>query len=345
MGKAPHSTSPHASPHSRRGVSYRSMPADVRDWSRVFLLDFCGIALGAAHYYKRNGHRLLERYLDAVATPGPCTVLGCGVRTTPGLAAFANGTLAEALDFQDSNMDVLTHNSTPIIPAALALGEQLEAPWGSIAAAMIAGYEVHTRLLATLQPGHWYRGFQGLGTFGTCGAAVAAGKLLGLDTPALERALGCAGAIMPVSSSDNVFKAHTMKACIPGQAAQCGVSAAYLARAGYDGAPLEGEPPSHHAPLQTLSDGGAKARARARGAQRGLARAPRRFQALPGRPPDRRTGGDHSRHPERAAARLARGRGRGYRHLQARRVPHREIHALRKAPTSTRISRFPTAWR
>ena len=240
------------------GVHYRSMPADVRDWSRVFLLDFCGIALGATHYYQRNSHRLLERYLDAVATPGPCTVLGYGVRTTPGLAAFANGTLAEALDFQDSNMDVLTHNSTPIIPAALSLGEQLKASWGSIAAAMIAGYEVHTRLLATLQPGHWYRGFQGLGTFGTCGAAVAAGKLLGLDARALGRALGCAGAIMPVSSSDNVFKAHTMKACIPGQAAQCGVSAAYLARAGYDGAPLEGEPPSHHAPLQTLSDGGPK---------------------------------------------------------------------------------------
>ena len=68
-----------------------------------------------------------ERYLSAVATPGPCTVLGYGVRTTATLAAFANRTLAEVLDFQDSDMDVITHNGTPIIPAALAIGEQLKA--------------------------------------------------------------------------------------------------------------------------------------------------------------------------------------------------------------------------
>jgi len=70
----------------------------------------------------------------------------------------------------------------------------------------------------------------------------------------MKRALGVAGAIMPVSNSDNVFKAYTIKACIPGQAARCGVSVAYLAQAGFDGAALEGEPPSYHAPLPTLSD-------------------------------------------------------------------------------------------
>src|SRR5262245_13586660 len=238
------------------GLGYNTLPADVRDWARIFLLDFVSVALGAAHFFKRNGDRLMQRYLDAVAPRGPCAVIGYGVRTTPDLAAFANGTLAEALDFQDSNMDVLTHNGTPIIPAALALGEVLDARWSKVAAAIIAGYEVHTRLLATLQPGHWYRGFQGLGTFGTCGAAVAAGKLLGLDAQGLKRAIGVAGATMPVSNSDNVFKAYTVKACIPGQAARCGVSAAYLAKAGYDGVPLEGDPPNHHAPLPTLSDGG-----------------------------------------------------------------------------------------
>jgi 2-methylcitrate dehydratase PrpD len=237
------------------GLSYNTIPSDVRDWARVFLLDFVGVALGAAHFFRRNGDRLMQRYLASVASRGPCTVLGYGVRTTPTLAAFANGTLAEALDFQDSNMDVLTHNGTPIIPAALALSEVLDARWSKIVAAIIAGYEVHTRLLATLQPGHWYRGFQGLGTFGTCGAAVASGKLLGLDAQAMRRALGVAGATMPVSNSDNVFKAYSVKACIPGQAARCGVSAAYLAKAGYDGVPLEGDPPSHHAPLPTLSDG------------------------------------------------------------------------------------------
>ena len=236
-------------------LRYESVPADVRDRARVFLLDFVAVALGAVDFNARNRDRLLERYLATAATPGPCTVLGLGVRTTPPLAAFANGTLAEALDFQDSNMDVSTHNGAPVIPAALALGETRDARWREIATAIVAGYEIHTRYLSTIQLGHWYRGFQGLGTFGTCGAATAAGRLLKLKPRQMAAALGVAGVIMPVSSSDNVFRAYTMKACIPGQAARCGIEAAHLADAGYEGVPLEGEPPRHHAPLHTLSDG------------------------------------------------------------------------------------------
>jgi 2-methylcitrate dehydratase PrpD len=48
----------------------------------------------------------------------------------PDFAAFANGTLAETLDFQDSNTIVLTHNGTAIIPAALAPGEAPAGPLG-----------------------------------------------------------------------------------------------------------------------------------------------------------------------------------------------------------------------
>ena len=237
------------------GLSYNKLPPDLREQPRMFLLDTISVALGACDFFKRNGDRLVERYLAAEAVLGPCTVLGYGTKTIPTLAAFANGTLAEALDFQDSQMDVLTHNGTPIIPAVIAMAEKLSAPWRNIATAIIAGYETHTRLLRTIQPGHWYRGFQGLGTFGTCGAAVAVGQLFGFDARQMKAAIGAAGAIMPVSSSDNVFKAYTMKSCIPGQAARTGISAAYLAQAGFEGVPLEGDPPEFNAPLRTLSDG------------------------------------------------------------------------------------------
>ena len=102
---------------------------------------YISVALGACDFFKRNGDQLVERYVAAEAVPGPCTVLGYGTKTIPTLAAFANGTLAEALDFQDSQMDVLTHNGTPIIPAVIAMAEKLSAPWRNIATAIIAGYE------------------------------------------------------------------------------------------------------------------------------------------------------------------------------------------------------------
>jgi 2-methylcitrate dehydratase PrpD len=237
------------------GLSYSKLPLDVREQPRMFLLDTISVALGACDFFKRNNDRLLQNYLAAVGSPGPATVLGYGLKTSPTLAAFANSTLAETLDYQDSQMDVLTHNGTPIIPAVIAMAERVSAPWRDIATAIIAGYEVHTRLLRTIQPRHWYAGFQGLGTFGTCGAATAAGRLLGLDARHMKGALTVAGVIMPVSNSDNVFKAYTMKACIPAQAASCGILAAYLAQAGYEGVPLEGDPPEYNAPLQTLVDG------------------------------------------------------------------------------------------
>jgi 2-methylcitrate dehydratase PrpD len=240
------------------GLTFEGLPTDVREQPRMFLLDALAVALGACDFFRRDKNSLLVDYLAQAAPSGPATVIGYGVQTTPSIAAFANGTLVEALDYQDSHMDVLTHNGSPIIPAAIALAEELEASWNELATALVAGYEVHTRLLRAIQTGHWYRGFQGLGTFGTCGAATAASRLLRFDAERLKAALGVAGAIMPVSNSDNVFKAYTIKACIPGQAARCGIEAAYLARAGYEGVPLEGEPPNHHAPLHTLSDGNPK---------------------------------------------------------------------------------------
>src|ERR1700733_3299268 len=220
-------------------LSFADLPVDVQDQPRFFLLDCLAVALGAVDFFRHNDDRLVERYLAAAAPDGPSTVIGYGTRTIPTGAAFANGTLAESLDFQDSNMDILTHNGTPIIPAVLAVAEQRGAAWRDIATAIVAGYETHTRLLWAVQPGHWYRGFQGLGTFGTSGATAAVGQLLSFGASTMANALGASSAIMPVSSSDNVFKAYSMKACIPGQAASCGITAAYLAQAGFRGVPLE----------------------------------------------------------------------------------------------------------
>ena len=237
------------------GLEYGDLPADVRERCRMSVLDGIGIMLGAADFAARSGDRTLTQYLEMTAPPGPSTVLGHAVRTTPLMAAFANGTQSEALDCQDSNLFIRSHSGTSVIPTALALAETRAYRWGDIVAAIIAGYEIHTRLLLAVQPSHWYNGFQGTGTFGTCGAAATAGRLLGLDAEQLTAALGITGFIMPVSNGDNQFKGYNVKPVHGGQAAMCGLSSAYMAQAGYRAGPLEGEPPRHHAALHILSDG------------------------------------------------------------------------------------------
>ena len=238
-------------------LSYEALPSDVVERGRMFLLDGAAVMVAAATYARENDDRMLVNYLEAVAPPngGPSTVVGHGIRTSPMMAAFANGCMMEVLDYSDSNLGNLTHNGTPVLPAALAVAEHVAAPWGDLCTAIVAGYEVHTRLLTTVQPGHWYRGFQSAGTFGTSGAATAAGRLLGLDAGGIAAALGVSGFIMPVSNGDNEFRGHSAKPVHGGQGAACGVSSAFLARSGYRAGPLEGEPPRYHAALHILSDG------------------------------------------------------------------------------------------
>ena len=119
-------------------------------------------------------------------------------------------------------------------------------------AAVVAGYEVACRLGMATQPAHWYSGFQATGTYNTCGAAAAAGRLLGFGIEDMVAALSIAGFVLPISNGDNIFKGHSAKPIHGGQSATSGVSAAYLAHAGYRAGPLEGEAPRYHAPLRIL---------------------------------------------------------------------------------------------
>ena len=54
-------------------------------------------------------------YLNAAAPPdGPATAAGHRIRTSPVVAAFANGCMREVLDYSDSNRGNLTHSGTPV---------------------------------------------------------------------------------------------------------------------------------------------------------------------------------------------------------------------------------------
>ena len=232
----------------------RDAPEDLVGRMKMALLDALAIMQGAAHFARINDHRELIGYLDATAPPGPASVVGHGLRTTEMMAAFANGTLCEVLDCMDCNLTARIHNGAAVTPAVLALAESNGATGRDVLAAMLVGFEIGTRLGHAVQPAHWHSGFQITGTYNTCAAAAAAGRLLRLDAEALEAALGTSGFVMPVSHGDMIFKGHSVKPIHGGQPALCGIEAAYLAKAGYRAGPLEGEPPRHHSALRILGD-------------------------------------------------------------------------------------------
>lgn len=235
-------------------VEHATLPEEVRARARMSLLDGLAIMLGAVGFVRHTGDRLLENYMDLAELPGSATAIGYGRRVAPMLAAFVNGTSSEVLDFSDCILTARIHPGATILPAALALVEGRKVSGKTFMAGMMAAYEVQARLGHTIQPSHWFRGFQATGTLGTSGAAAAAARLLGLDAKGMADALGASGFIMPVSNGDNVFRGHSIKPIHGGQGATAGLSAALLAAAGFSSGPLEGEPPRFHAAMHLLSE-------------------------------------------------------------------------------------------
>src|SRR5689334_7892598 len=84
--------------------------------------------------------------IEEGAEGGACRVLGTALRTSPQMAAFANGVAAHALDYDDMCFVSLAHPSCALVPAALAAGELMSAPATRLLDAYVIGFEVECRL-------------------------------------------------------------------------------------------------------------------------------------------------------------------------------------------------------
>lgn len=149
-------------------------------------------------------------------------------------AAFANGMLAHALDFDDTHAAAIMHSSAVVVPAGLALGEATRASGRELLAALVAGYQVAARL-GRLAPGPFQdHGFQATSVLGAFAAAAVASRLLGLRREETLHALGIVGS-MAGGLMEYLADGSDVKQMHPGWAALSGIRAARLARAGFRG--------------------------------------------------------------------------------------------------------------
>lgn len=160
------------------------------------------------------------------------TVLGTGFRTSMQNAAMANGYLGHLEDYDDTHFPTVIHPSSPVIPAALAVGEHLGSSGQDVLAASVLGMEVCCRIGMAVHPSHYDAGWHITGTCGVFGSVAAAGRLLGLDAEQMVQAMGIAGT--QASGVREVFGSMA-KPLHPGRAAQTGVLSALLAQRGFTG--------------------------------------------------------------------------------------------------------------
>jgi 2-methylcitrate dehydratase PrpD len=210
-------------------VSWDSLPAEVRGKVRLHVLDTLGLAL-ASHTQDFATPCLAG--IAAVAGPGECTVIGDQRRFAARDAALANGLLMHGLDYDDTHPGSIVHPSVVGLPAALALGEQLDASWSEVLTAYAIGVEAAIRIGAAVQGGFHHAGFHATGIVSHFGAALAAGKLLALSESQLVAAQGIAAS---TASGVQVFleEGTWSKRLHPGWGALAGITAAHLARSGF----------------------------------------------------------------------------------------------------------------
>jgi len=176
--------------------------------------------------------------------------------TDAGTAALVNGTAAHALDYDD--VALRGHPSAVLVPTILALAAETGASGARMLDAYVAAYEAWGELVDR-EPGiHHLKGWHPTGIFGAIGASAAAAVMLQLDAEQSMHALGL-GASQSAGLMSN-FGAMA-KPFHAGRAAQAGVLAARLARAGFTASPDALEHPQGF--LAAVSPAGAVDRSRA----------------------------------------------------------------------------------
>ncbi|HEY7168158.1 MAG TPA: MmgE/PrpD family protein [Candidatus Binatia bacterium] len=217
---------------------FRDIPRDVVRLAQGFLLDGLGVALAGS---TDECARIIQTHVREIGGKRECGILGTALRAPAPKAALANGVAGHAMDYDDTQLStsreavygLLTHPTTPVLAAALALGETQKVSGQEFLLAYILGVEVECRIADAINPRHYQSGFHSTATMGGIGAAVAAAKILRLRESALLRALGMAASM--ASGLRENFGTMT-KPLHAGRAAENGVTAALLARAGFTAA-------------------------------------------------------------------------------------------------------------
>ncbi len=206
---------------------FEDLPDTVRHEVARSLLNWMAVAVGGSR------HEAVEIALAAVspfAGPPQAGVFGRKERLDVMNAALLNGLSSHVFDFDDTDLMTAVHPSAPVVPALLALAEYRRVSGRDFVTAMVLGIEAECRIARSVTPAHQDVGWHATGSVGAFGAAVAAGKVLGLDETRLCHAIGLA-ATQPVGLRE-MFGSMT-KSFHPGRAAQNGLLAALLAEKGY----------------------------------------------------------------------------------------------------------------
>jgi 2-methylcitrate dehydratase PrpD len=195
--------------------------------AKMHILDTVGTALVGV---STDTAAIAFDYCKRVGRSDESTIWGTGLKSSASMAAFANGLLGHAIDFDD--WDAFIHAGHPtcmVAAAALSLGEVIGSSGKDLLKAYVLGIEILTKVAANA-PNVQDRGFHSTPVLGSLGATIACASLMRLNPEKIKAALGIAA-----SGAGGIHRQQgsMVKPFHAANAARNGVEAALLAEKGF----------------------------------------------------------------------------------------------------------------
>jgi len=213
----------------------RVLPDEVTEHAKHHVLDTLASMVSGSELLPGQA---AQRYISAYGGKGTATIAGTVLTAAPGDAALANGVMAHADETDDSHNASRSHPGCALVPAALAVGEELGIDGARFLRAVALGYDIGTRVVMAMG-GAQFSYESSLATHsiaGTFCAAAAAAGVAGLDAQQMRWVLDYAaqqssGIVAWRRDTDHIEKAFVFG----GMTARNGVTAALVVRSGWNG--------------------------------------------------------------------------------------------------------------
>ena len=208
-------------------TDFANLSEKVLTNAKMHILDTLGAALVGA---TTDTAAIAFDYCKRVGHSDESTIWGTNQKSSAPMAAFANGLLGHAIDFDD--WDAFIHAGHPtcmVAAAALSLGEAIGSSGKDLLKAYALGIEILTKIAANA-PNVQDRGFHSTPVLGSIGAAIACASLMRLDPEKIKAALGIAA-----SGAGGIHRQQgsMVKPFHAANAARNGVEAGLLAEKGF----------------------------------------------------------------------------------------------------------------
>ena len=223
-------------------TKFEDLPAEIVEVTKKEILDLLGVMVGG--FYESGVRELLGIIIDWGGKE-ESTIIGTKQKVPAPNAAHLNATMAHALDYDDVHEFAVMHPGITVIPTCMAMGERKGRMSGKeLITGAALGVDLMCRLALATTPGSSpiKTGWHLTTLFGFLGAAISAGKILGLNEEGLVNAIGIA--YHQCSGNGQCVKDGALtKRLGPGFAVRGGILSALMAEKGVTGAKnsLEGE--------------------------------------------------------------------------------------------------------